>query len=262
VCGLKAGDPAAWNELVRLHARRLLAIAERITGNAQDAEEATQEALVAAYRGIESFEGRASVGTWLHHIVRRAAIARLHARKRHREVVMDEASEPEATGRDGQVSYRAELSEVIRTALDQLDEISRAVLVLRDVEELSSREVAQALGLSDAVVRQRLHRARRLLAERLRPELCEGGELVCGGELGLLLDSLDETLPADQAAVVSGHLLSCGTCERMARGYRSLMETLHDASWPVRDEDIARIVAVLPALFAREGSKAPPDPVR
>jgi predicted DNA-binding protein (UPF0251 family) len=100
----------------------------------------------------------------------------------------------------------------IQKALNLIPEDFRIVLILRDVEEWSSREVADRLGIPDAAVRQRLHRARTAMAELLRPELCEGPELTCGGQLDLLLDYIDRALPAELQTPVHEHIQGCEAC--------------------------------------------------
>jgi hypothetical protein len=93
--------------------------------------------------------------------------------------------------------------------------------LLRDVEELSSRETAEQLGINDALVRQRLHRARTIMAEALRPELCDGPALTCGGQLDLLLDYIDGLLPAELQEPVHNHIESCPACSNLHNIYRT-----------------------------------------
>lgn len=107
---------------------------------------------------------------------------------------------------------RVGTAQLVWGAVDKLSPDLREVLVLRDVEAMPSKEVAAALGITDALVRQRLHRGRQFLAERLRPELVAARELTCGGDLSLLYDYVDGELPRATLEPVSEHLDSCRTC--------------------------------------------------
>jgi uncharacterized protein with PIN domain len=115
---------------------------------------------------------------------------------------------------------RAELARHVWGAIEELGEADRAVLVLRDVEEVPSKDVAAALGVSDAVIRQRLHRARLAVAERLHPALRESRRPECGGRLDLLFDYIDESLEAELSKPLSEHLASCAKCRGFLWHYR------------------------------------------
>jgi hypothetical protein len=103
------------------------------------------------------------------------------------------------------------------------------VLVLRDIEELPSKEVAAALGISDASLRQRLHRARQTIGERLRPELRGASAITCCGRLDLLFDHLDGLLAPELLAPVGAHVSGCATCTALASGYGDLLATIKGA---------------------------------
>ena len=101
-----------------------------------------------------------------------------------------------------------------------MPEDQRVVLVLRDVEQFTTEAIGERLGLTPAAVRQRLHRARKIVAEELSPELCGAGEMTCGGRLDLLLDLLDDMLAEELRIPVQAHVGTCTTCQRYAEGYR------------------------------------------
>jgi RNA polymerase sigma-70 factor (ECF subfamily) len=231
VVGLQAGNPEAFEELVRTSSGRLLATAYRILGSEDAAQDAVQEGLIAAWKAIASFEGESSLSTWLHRIVVNASLARLRSAKGRGEVSLSDETGTVASAFEGlagawtEPGPRLETKLAMRTAIQKalrlIPEEFRTVLVLRDVEELSSREVAERLGIPDATVRQRLHRARAAMAEILRPELCGGAELTCGGQLDLLLDYIDAALPAELQVPVHEHLESCETCGSLLEIYRT-----------------------------------------
>lgn len=184
VARLRSGDDAAYEQVVRELGGRLLAVARRITRTQADAEDAVQEAFLSAFRSIEDFDGRAALSTWLHRIVVNAALMRLRQSKRDRSVSID-ALLPSFEGglhRDHPRRWpgdaddgpaRTEDSAEVWKALEQLPDEFRAVVVLRDVEGLDSKAVAASLGISDALVRQRLHRGRLALMKLLEPVMTE-----------------------------------------------------------------------------------------
>lgn len=183
---LRAGEEAAFEELVRMHGGRLLAVARRVTRSEADAEDAVQEAFLSAFKALEGFDGRSSLGTWLHRIVVNAALAQGRRRHSRREVAIEDllprfrdglhAEPPARQPNSGLGVTRDDASgiqekAVVWDALDQLPEEFRTVIVLRDVQGLESGAVAVSLGISDALVRQRLHRARQALAKLLQPAM-------------------------------------------------------------------------------------------
>jgi RNA polymerase sigma-70 factor (ECF subfamily) len=231
VAELKQGRAEAFETLVRTYSPRLLSSATRILGSSDDARDAVQEALISAWKGIARFEGAASVYTWLHRIVMNACLTRLRSARSRKEVSLANDTHPVAaafeelpgmwTETGPSLEKRAAMRRALQRALDQIPQDFRIVLLLRDVEELSSRETAEQLGITDTLVRQRLHRARTIMAELLRPELCEGPALTCGGQLDLLLDYIDSTLPPDLQQPVHDHIESCPACTNLLASYRT-----------------------------------------
>jgi RNA polymerase sigma-70 factor (ECF subfamily) len=187
LAGLRAGEDAAFDALVRGHAGRLLAVAQRLLRNADDAQDAVQDAFLAAFRSIGSFKGDAQLSTWLHRIVVNAALMKLRSKRRRPEEPIDEllprfladghAAQPAAPWREpaDKLVQRREVRELVRASIDRLPETHRTVLMLRDVEELDTEETARLLGISVGAVKTRLHRARQALRELLDPHL-RGGE--------------------------------------------------------------------------------------
>lgn len=184
LAGLRAGSDEAFETLVRTTAPRLLAVARRIVGE-DDAHDTLQDAYLAAFRGLASFQGEARLSTWLHRIVVNTALMRLRGQKRRREDPIEpllpsfledghQTREPVEWREDAEgLLAQAEMRRYVRAQIDQLPENYRNVLVLRDIEELTTPEAAAALGISENAVKIRLHRARQalraLIDERFRP---------------------------------------------------------------------------------------------
>jgi len=182
---LRAGDDSAYEELVRCHTGRLLAVARRFLRSEEDAHDAVQDAFVSAFRSIDGFEGQAQLSTWLHRIVVNASLMRLRRARRKPEEPIDAllpgflengmmerpASPWRSEGLDP--SERNELRKLVLDGIGRLPESYRNVLMLRDVEDLDTQEAAEMLGISPGAVKTRLHRARQALRELLEPELRE-----------------------------------------------------------------------------------------
>ena len=228
--GLRSGDPASFERLVRSNSARLLATASRILGSERDAQDVVQEALISAWKSIDTFEGTSSLYTWLHRIAVNACLARLRTARSKSEVSIADADRPVSLAFEGlpsawshsgpSLEQRLAMRRAIQKALNLIPEDLRIVLLLRDVEELSSHEVSERLGIADTAVRQRLHRARTAMAEVLRPELCGGPELTCGGQVHLLLDYIDNKLPSALQPPVHAHIEGCLACTALLNTYR------------------------------------------
>ncbi len=157
----RAGDVEAFGELVRRYEGRVAVVLARLLDDRRDVEEATQDVFVQAWRSLERFRGDAAVFTWLYRIAVNEALMR---RRRHRPALteLDEQT-PAAPASEHAVDLRTFL-------LLQLQELPfelRAPVVLRDHEGLSNQEVADALGLSLAATKSRIHRARMQLRAAL-----------------------------------------------------------------------------------------------
>jgi len=177
----KAGDLAAFEELVNRHERQVYTLVLRILQNPHDAEDVMQQAFLSAIENLKRFREEASFATWLNRIATHAALKIIRKRKGLDTVSLEEATEPRehsdaiphpeyiADWREspGQLVERNETRRFLDEALAQLDEKHRFVFLLRDVEGLSVRETAEALGLSETNVKVRLLRARLQLREQL-----------------------------------------------------------------------------------------------
>lgn len=171
VARARAGDRAAFEQLVRRYADRLYAVVLRFVADADEAEEVTQEAFLRAWRSIGRFEGRAQFFTWLYRIGINEAKRRAERRPAAGQVVSideDQQDQP-ADAREGP-GARAEQSE-LRAALERavraLPLEYRTPLILRDIEALSTAEAAQVMELREAAFKSRLHRARMAVREAI-----------------------------------------------------------------------------------------------
>lgn len=185
---MRAGDDRAFERLVREHVGPLRAVALRLLRSPEDADDAVQEAFLSAYRNFDRFRGDARLGTWLHRIVVNAALGRLRKRKRrpeHGAEIVDmtellprfrENGYPEQFAAQWvqpaeELAARAEIRQQVREMIDKLPENYRTVLILRDIEELSTAETGELLQLNPGTVKVRLHRARQALRNLLEHEL-------------------------------------------------------------------------------------------
>jgi len=174
---IRAGDRSACDDCIRQHATGVYRLALRLMRNEAEAEDVMQETFLNAFKGIGRFDGRSELRTWLYRIAYNAAMMRLR-RAQPEFVSVDEALEPE----DGtplprqlfdwsrvpeQDLEKAELRAEMEKAIQEMPEKLRSVFVMRELEELSTEETAQALGMKAESVKTRLHRARLWLRERL-----------------------------------------------------------------------------------------------
>lgn len=159
----RAGDRAAFEELVRRHADRLYAVVLRFVADGDEAQEVTQEAFLRAWRSIGRFEGRSRFFTWLYRIGINEAKRRAARRPSPPVVSLDDEPIPEAPDWSEAPETRfaqADLRRVLEDALRALPLKYRTPIVLRDVEGLTTREAAEVMDLGEAAFKSRLHRAR------------------------------------------------------------------------------------------------------
>ena len=177
VAALRRGEADAYEDLVRRCAGRMLSTARRILGDEEDARNVVQDSFLSAYRSIDRFAGDAQISTWLHRIVVNTALMKLRSRRRHPETPIEDllpAFDGDGHRRPAELADlgacdagveldRAALRARVRDCIAELPESYRAILVLRDIEEASTEEVAEMLGLTEGNVKTRLHRARQAL---------------------------------------------------------------------------------------------------
>ena len=171
------GDVQALNTLFRRHHKSLFHSALGVIGNHEDAEDALQDGLLSAFRGLKSFEGRSQFSTWLTRIVINAALMRrrsMAARPATALVELQQTDEILATEQmvskgltPEQLLARMEKLQVFKTHIEELSPMLRTVFVLRVMRECTTDETAKILSVSENTVKARLWRARRKLAKRL-----------------------------------------------------------------------------------------------
>ena len=173
----REGDARAYSELVRRYEGKIFRLAQHITQNREDAEDVLQETFMRAYEHLDQFQGASKFYTWIVRIAVNQALMKLRRRKSDKSVSLDETID---TGEDTVVREiaawdedpeqrfsREELRGILDSAVQSLDPLYRSVFVLRDVDDLSTEETAEALGLSVPAVKSRLLRARLQLREKL-----------------------------------------------------------------------------------------------
>jgi RNA polymerase sigma-70 factor (ECF subfamily) len=170
-------DASAFDTLVRKYEGQVFRIAQHITQNREDAEDATQDAFLKAYQKLDQFQGNSKFSTWLVRIAVNESLMRLRKRRTGKMVSIDEdiSTDEGSVPRDladwapnpEQNYNQAELADILRKTIQGLSQGFRIVFVLRDVEGLSTEETAETLGLSVPAVKSRLLRARLQLRERL-----------------------------------------------------------------------------------------------
>ena len=177
---LQAGDAETFDALFRQYFQKVFRQATHLLGNAAEAEEVVQEVFLAVYEKAHTFRGEAAFTTWLYRLTTNAAFSRLRRRKRSHEVAIEDYL-PQFQP-DGHHLVRpvvdwsanleerladAQLQQLLRQAIELLQPLDKAVLVLSDFEDLSNKEIGEALGLTVLAVKARLHRARLCLRGQL-----------------------------------------------------------------------------------------------
>ncbi len=186
VAQAKAGDVQAFTDLVNRYERKIYRLAKHITQNDEDAEDVLQEAFLKAYEHLDSFKGDSKFYTWIVRIAVNEALMRLRKRRTDRTVPLDE---PVDTGEEmvtreiavwednpEQRYSREEMHDILEQAVETLKPDFRTVFVLRDIEELSTEDTAETLGISIPAVKSRLLRARLALREKLTRQFKRKGE--------------------------------------------------------------------------------------
>ena len=189
------GDANAFEKLVTEYERAVYAIAQRMTGNAEDAADMTQETFIKAYNSLSSFRGDSKFSVWLYRIANNVCLDFLRSRSRKPTVslstedddgeetqldIADESQSPEL------LLENALTRDAVRRGLDSLPPDYRQILLLREIQGLSYEEIAAALGLESGTVKSRIFRARKRLCTFLIedgniPEFRSSGK-VKGGE--------------------------------------------------------------------------------
>jgi RNA polymerase sigma-70 factor (ECF subfamily) len=187
---LRAGDSDAFEWVVRTYGGRLLAVARRFVRTEEDAQDVVQSAYLSAFRALAQFEATCQLSTWLHRIVVNTALMKLRSRRRRPEESIEDLLPSflddghhveqftEWNAQADELLQRREARAAVRACIEQLPDNYRTVLMLRDIEEMSTQEVATTLGMTTTAVKVRLHRARQALSTLLRREFARPQETV------------------------------------------------------------------------------------
>lgn len=186
---ISSGDEQACELFVRQYGGAMLTVARRMLRHEQDSEDAVQEAFVSAFRSVASFAGNAKLSTWLHRIVVNACLMKLRSHSPRREVTIETLLPQFDEGGHHATKYSewesspagsvatTEIKAQVRACIDMLPDSYRTVVLLRDIEELDTQQTARLLGVSEANVKVRLHRARQALRTLLDPILAESSRV-------------------------------------------------------------------------------------
>jgi RNA polymerase sigma-70 factor, ECF subfamily len=181
----RAGDLGAFEELLGRHEENLLRLAFRFVRNEHDAQEVLQDVFVTTWSKLPGFQDRAQIGSWLYRVTVNASLMHLRVRRRRPECVdlapIDRSAKQDMEREfdlDGTDHHRPdaqlesqELGRVIQSAIEKLPQPLRSVFEIREIQGWATRQTAKLLGLSEATVKTRLHRARRMLRDRVETYL-------------------------------------------------------------------------------------------
>ena len=165
----KAGDAAAFEQLVLENQNRVYSLALRMLGNGEDAQDAAQEAFLNAWRALPTFKGESSFSTWVYRLTSNACIDHLRRRKRRREVEAVSLTGDEGEGDWEPADHQADPAlqterrmarEAVEAGLRALPDHQREILIMRELSGLSYQEISAALGLDLGTVKSRIARAR------------------------------------------------------------------------------------------------------
>jgi RNA polymerase sigma-70 factor (ECF subfamily) len=169
------GDAEAFGEIVQRWERRIFALTYGMLGREEDARDATQETFLAAFRNLRGFRGEAKVSSWLHRIAVNQCITRQRRAKVRNEAALDDEQEKDAAKFSAPLNYSPALSveskqttRAVRLAVNSLPLELRQVVVMKEFEELTFREIADALDLPLSTVKSRMYTALQQLQMRLR----------------------------------------------------------------------------------------------
>lgn len=167
------GDPSAFNRLMEAHERRMYAVALRMCGNREDAQDCLQEAMLRIYRSISGFKGQSSFATWVYRITMNTCLDELRRKKNKQNTSLDSLLDTGWSPQDESASpekhaVQSETRRLLHEAIRDLPEDMRSAIVLRDIQGLSYEEIAQALDINVGTIKSRISRGREKLREKLK----------------------------------------------------------------------------------------------
>ena len=174
IASARNGDEAAFGELVQKYQKRVYALTVRMCPTPELAEEAAQEAFLSAWQGLSFFRGDAAFSTWLYRLASNACVDLLRKERRHQGTSLDDdtvgAEIPDTKPTPEEAAETKELRAQIEAGLRQLSPEHRAVLILREIQQLNYEEIADALSLDLGTVKSRISRGRRQLRDFLKEQ--------------------------------------------------------------------------------------------
>ena len=220
---LRAGDMTACDECVELHADNLYGLALRILGDEDAAADVVQDTFLNAFKAIKSFEGRATLGTWLYRIAYNGALMQLRSQKPDIPFAEDDDDEytpgPVVAWEETpeRLLEQHETADILEHAIAGLSPALREVFMLRDVEERTTADTAALLELSESAVKVRLHRARLQLRDRLSSYFGERAHpkirtMTCEQIMEYLSAYIDNELDEPLKRTASDHIATCEHC--------------------------------------------------
>ena len=178
------GDAASFNALMGMHERRMYAVALRMCGNAEDAQDCLQEAMLRVYRAISGFKGQSSFSTWVYRVTMNTCLDELRKRKNRPSAsldgLVDAGWSPADSGESPEGhAMRTELRQSLQKFMGELPEDMRAAVVLRDIQGYSYEEISRILDANVGTIKSRISRGREKLREKItaRPELFDKGNV-------------------------------------------------------------------------------------
>ena len=251
------GDETAWDQLVRAHTRKVYSLCYRFTNSDAEAQDLTQEVFLRIFRSVKSFRSEeGSFGTWLARLTRNLLIDNYRRTRQDRvtdsiEVQMPMLEEElAATARPDGLVVGREAREHLQWGLQKLSPELRETLILRDLQEMEYREIAEVLQIPEGTVKSRLNRARTELARVLRKKLGSGRGfdiMTCTDFDALLCDYVDNALAAEHRQLMEVHLSTCAACAELIRDTRAVLDFVdRSAGVEVPPELVTRILQQVP----------------
>lgn len=177
----KAGNIESFEQLIAIHQKKVFNIAYRMLGSLEDANDVTQEALIKAYRGIKSFNGKSSFSTWLYAIVNNACIDFIRKNRKTNLIYLNQEYETEGGSYKIQLDSnedtpeelfeKKEVQRLVQESINKLNYDHRRAIILRDIQQFSYKEIAQIINCSEGTVKSRISRARNNLKAIIKKRL-------------------------------------------------------------------------------------------
>jgi RNA polymerase sigma-70 factor (ECF subfamily) len=225
----REGDPKALDELLSSMEPQILRFGMSMCGHQQDAEDVLQDTMLSVAQALPSFRGESGLSTWVYRIARNACSKKRRTSKfaPSEEQRLANATDDVAGGPDPEASAeRRQDWQRVSRALGDLDADLREALVLRDVEGLSASETSDVLGVSEAAVKSRLHRARKALRHALGGLKRRGA---CPDIATAFSKNLEGELTASACADMEAHLSTCKHCQKICDGLKADLRTCQAA---------------------------------